>query len=44
MYYVRTTNGGMMAITPRATAIVAVKKNIAASGPVVNTKKTAKKR
>lgn len=44
MYYVRTTNGGMLAITPRATAVVAVKKNAASNGPVANNKKTAKKR
>ena len=39
MYYVRTAAGGMMAITPKTSTIVAVKKQ---SSVVKQTKKTNK--
>lgn len=44
MYYVRTTNGSMLAITPRSTAVVAVNKTAASNRPITNTRKTTKKR
>ncbi len=43
MYYVRTTNGSMMAVTPKATAVVTVKKGAAVKLPVRNEKKSNKK-
>lgn len=44
MYYVRTTGGSMMAITPRSKASVTVKKNPVAKQAVSTLKQSKKKK
>lgn len=44
MYYVRTTGGSMMAITPRATASVTVKKDPVSMKEMSKQKKASKKK
>jgi hypothetical protein len=44
MYYVRTTGGSMMAITPKSTAVIAVKKKPAVVKTIMQAKKDSLKK